>query len=113
MAIQIDNLKVLQEYLKGVFDRANHHAQDVEGVSLALIGAILWKSDTSKIDVREYKGSPANMIWFEVNSNRYVLNYNHTTYKIDLKRRTSKGDLIESFDNKSTYQEIMKIFKDL
>lgn len=113
MAIQIDNLKGLQEYLKGVFDRANHHAQDVEGVSLALIGAILWKCDTSKIDVREYRGSPANMIWFEVNANRYVLNYNHTTHKIDLKRTNNNGDLIKSFDNKSTYQEIMDIFKGL
>ena len=112
MAISIDNLTVLQTYLNGVLGRADHHAQNVEGVALTLIGAILWRSN-GDIEVREYNGNPANMIWFNINNKRYVLNFNHSTWVIDLKERNNNGNLIASFDNNSTYQNIIDIFKNL
>lgn len=113
MAISINNLNILQQYLQGVLDRADHHAQMVEGISLTLIGAILWKSEISDIEVREYKGRPANMIWFKVGDNKYVLNYNHSTNQIDLKERTNKGELKANFDNSTTYQQVIDVFKKL
>ena len=70
MAISINSLELLQTYLVGVLSRAEHHAFNVEGVALALAGAVIWKSD-GEIAVREYAGSPANIIWFWVNNNKY------------------------------------------
>lgn len=113
MAISINSLNILQQYLQGVLDRSDHHAKNVEGISLTLIGAIMWKSDISKIEVREYDGRPANMIWFEVNNKRYVLNYNHSTGLIDLKERTNSGSVLASFDNSTTYEQVISIFKNL
>lgn len=112
MAISIDSIETLQRYLKGVLDRADHHAVNVEGVSLALLGAIVWKSDR-KIEVREYNGIPANMIWFWVDGSRYAMSYNHSTSQIDLKERTHKGGVLHSFDNSTSYKEIIKIFNTL
>lgn len=40
MAININSINTLQEYLRGVLGRANHHAGNVEGVSLILLGAL-------------------------------------------------------------------------
>jgi len=112
MAISINSIETLQQYLSGVLDRAEHHAGNVEGVSLALLGAIIWKSD-GEIEVREYNGSPANMLWFWVGQNRYAMSYNHQTGQIELKERTHKGGVLHSFDNSTTYQEIIEIFRDL
>ncbi|CAA0227573.1 hypothetical protein ACE1MK_10865 [Tenacibaculum maritimum] len=112
MAISIDSIETLQRYLNGVLDRADHHAGNVEGVSLALLGAIVWKSD-KEIEVREYNGSPANMIWFWVDGNRYAMSYNHSTEQIELKERTHKGGVLHSFDNTTSYQEIIEIFNNL
>lgn len=112
MAISIDSLQKLQTYLNGVLDRADHHAGNVEGVSLALLGAVVWKSD-QEIEVREYNGSPANMIWFWVKNKRYAMAYNHNTEQIELKERTHRGQVLHSFDNSTPYDEVIRIFNNL
>jgi hypothetical protein len=112
MAITINSLAILQEYLLGVLERADHHAGNVEGVALTLAGAIIWKS-TRDIEVREYKGETANMIWFWVDENRYAMLYNHSTETIELRKRTFKGSLVDSFDNSSGYSKIIQVFKNL
>ena len=112
MAISIDSIETLQEYLIGVLDRADHHADNVEGVALTLLGAVVWKSD-QEIEVREYSGSPANIIWFWVNGNRFALTYNHSDETIELKSRTHRGDVVASFDNSSSYEEIIRTFNNL
>lgn len=112
MAISINSIEILQTYLNGVLSRAEHHAGNVEGVALTLAGAVIWKS-TGEIEVREYAGSPANMIWFWVNDNRYALTYNHSNEQIELKNRTYNGEVIANFDNGTEYSEIIRVFNDL
>ncbi len=112
MAITIDSLQILQEYLLGVLERADHHAGNVEGVALTLAGAIIWKS-TKDIEVREYRGETANMIWFWVGERRYAMLYNHSDATIELRERTFKGALISSFDDSTSYPTIIQIFKSL
>ncbi|CAI8715894.1 hypothetical protein [uncultured Chryseobacterium sp.] len=112
MALTINSIDALQTYLQGVLGRANHHAGNVEGVSLALLGAIIWRAD-GEIAVREYAGRPANMIWFHIGENKYVLTYNHGTEEIELKNRTHTGNILASFNNSSTYQQIIDIFRNL
>lgn len=110
MAISVDSIQILQDYLKGVLDRAGHHALNVEGVALALLGAMIWKSDGA-IEVREYAGAPANMLWFWVNGKRYVLSYNHGAQTIELKDRSNAGIVLHSFDNSTPYKYIIDTFK--
>jgi hypothetical protein len=112
MAITVNSIQVLQDYLQGVLDRAGHHAQNVEGVVMTLLGAMIWRSDGS-IDVREYAGAPANMLWFWVNGNRYALTYNHSAQTIELKDRSNAGTVLYSFDNSTTYQYIIDAFRAL
>lgn len=112
MAISITSIESLQTYLEGVLNRANHHAESVEGVALTLLGAIIWRS-TDEISVREYNGSPANMIWFYVGENRFAMTYNHTTGRIELKEKSNSGKVIADFDNSSTYQQIVNVFRNL
>ena len=112
MAISIDSIQTLQTYLSGVMGRADHHAGQVEGVALALLGAVVWRS-TGEISVREYAGNPANIIWFFVGEQRYALVYNHSTEKIELRERTQGGNLLAEFDNDTTYQEVIDVFRQL
>lgn len=112
MAISIDSIQTLQNYLSGVMDRADHHAGQVEGVALALLGAVVWRS-TGEISVREYAGNPANIIWFHVGNKHYALVYNHNNLKIELRERTQSGSSIAEFDNSTTYQEVINVFKTL
>jgi hypothetical protein len=108
MAIIIDSLDGLQIYLNGVLNRSNHHAGNVRGISLTLIGAILSKA-TGEIKVREYNGRPANMIWFSVGPNNYMMKYNHGTEMIELHDRIS-GTLRDEFDDSTPYNQIIDTF---
>lgn len=112
MAISIDSIEILQTYLNGVMSRSEHHAGNVEGVSLALLGAVMWRA-TGDIEVREYNGSPANMLWFYVGENRFSLLYNHSTEQIELRERTMNGGLISTFDNATAYADIITVFRAL
>ena len=111
MAIIIDSLDTLQTYLNGVVQRSDHHAGNVRGASLTLIGAILSKA-TGEIKVREYDGHPANMIWFSVGANNYMMKYNHKTSMIELHDRTA-GSLRSEFDDNTTYAAIIDVFNHL
>lgn len=91
MAISIDSLQILQKYLLGVLERADHHAGNVEGVSLTLAGAIIWKS-TQEIEVREYKGETANMIWFGLNNIAMQCHIIIPVEKLSLKKGHTKGN---------------------
>lgn len=112
MAIQIDSVEILKAYISGVLERSNDHAQRVEGVSLALIGAVIWRS-TGRIEVRQYGGTPANVLWFEVGSNRYAFVYNHSTESIELKSRTINGETLATFNNSTDLGIILNFFRAL
>jgi|BioPla2DNA2_1021312.scaffolds.fasta_scaffold156508_1 hypothetical protein len=112
MAISINSIELLQKYLNGVLERAEHHAVNVKGVSLALIGAVIAKSD-GEIEVREYKGRPANILWFCVNEKKYAMTYNHQKEQIELRYRTQCGKTLGVFDNKTTYETIIEVFNNL
>ena len=112
MAITLDSVKILKTYLNGVLGRADHHAKNVEGVSLALIGAILWKAD-GEIEVRSYAGTPGNIIWFYIKDKKYAMSYNHSDETIELKAEKHTGPVLAWFDNSTTNQEIVNFFKSL
>jgi hypothetical protein len=112
MAISIDSIDILQKYLAGVLHRADHHAGNVEGVALTLMGAVIWKSD-GEIKVREYAGEPANIIWFSVSGRKYAMTYDHGNETILLRKNIKNGPVLHSFSNSSSYQDIIAAFKAL
>ena len=41
----VTDVDVLQEYISGVMNRADHHAGNVSDVCLAIAGAVIWRKD--------------------------------------------------------------------
>jgi len=111
MPIQIANIEAFHNYLSGVRQRADHHAENVNSVILALAGAVvLFKDDNTSIECREYKGEPANVLFVTIRGRRYVLTYNHELQTVEIRRDTLQGESIQTFDNNTTIQEIIRIF---
>lgn len=113
MAITVQTLNILHQYIVGVMERAEHHAPNVDEISLALIGAVVWKITDADVQVKEYSGSPANILWMDINNKRYVLAYNHEDEAVELRNSIIKGDVIASFDNSTPIAEIKRIFNSL
>ena len=112
MALSISTLTLLTEYINGVMDRANHHAQNINEVVLALVGAVIWKA-TQDIEVRTYQGEMANILWLTIDSRRYAIAFNHHTGRIEIRERSTQGTVIHEFDNSVTNDEVKRIFEDL
>lgn len=112
MAISISDVEMLQEYLNGVVNRADHHARNVNLIVLTLLGAVIARN-TGEIRVREYRGRTANSLWFEVNDVTYVLKYDHEHEHISLVERTEQGTVINSFTNSDTAADVWEVFSAL
>jgi hypothetical protein len=112
MAVTIESTELLKTYFDGVLHRADHHAKEVEHVSLSLLGAVIWKS-VDEIQVREVKEGFGNVLWFRTGGNRYALCYNHATKKIELRDRTQQGETLEEFDNSTPSARVFEVFKNL
>ena len=76
MPISVDDVATLETYLQGVMNRSDHHAETVGAIALALLGAVLWRKDGKPLEVRQYAGEPANIVWFEVDGTDTL---SHTT----------------------------------
>lgn len=61
MTIQVNDVDALKSYLEAAMGRAKHHPGNVDGVILALTGAIVWKKDADPI---EPMGSAGEQISF-------------------------------------------------
>lgn len=112
MALSIDGIQILRNYFNGVMDRANHHAENVNEIALAILGGIIWKS-TDEIQVKQYAGSPANILWMYVGENKYCFAFNHETGNIEVRRASYKGEVIIEFNNTSSVAEVKQFFEAL
>ena len=73
MPQQVTDIDVLGDYLRGVMDRAEHHAEDVNEISLAIAGGVVWRKDDEPLEVMTREGEMKNVLWFKVNGNRYQI----------------------------------------
>ncbi len=113
MAVKMESADLLKEYFNGVLGRADHHAQGVQEISLALMGAVIWRSE-GDIEVKSVReGGMGNILWFNTESGRYAMYYNHETISIEMRARTMKGETLHVFNNDTTNSEVFNIFKDL
>jgi hypothetical protein len=114
MSISLNLVEDMQEHLMVVFERSAHHAGEVNEVMLSLIGAMLWRKnpgDPLKVNTKEGEGG--NVIWFKVDDTRYALLYSHTDKHIKLMAGGRKGELVQTFTNDTTTNEVAKVFAGL
>lgn len=113
MALTINTLRLLNEYITGVMERADHHGQNMNEIALVIAGAIIWKVKDEDVEVRTYNGETANVLWMKINGVRYALAYNHATEEIEIRDRTINGTVIASFSNNSPIAQIKQVFNTL
>ena len=94
----VTDVDVLQDYIRGVMDRAEHHADNVDEITLAIAGAVIWRKD-GDIQVYEREGQMANALWVDINGQRYALSYNHDARKIEIRRDSMRGDVRRFFSS--------------
>jgi len=114
MPLSVKDVSEMQKYINGVMERSNHHAGNVNEVVLAMAGAIVWKKDTDKpIQVMIHEGETKNVLWIYINRTRYAFSYNHKSGQIELRKGSTQGKVLYSFDNASTVSQIKQIFETL
>ena len=111
MPHQVKDIDLLRDYLQGVLGRADHHAQAVNEVSLAVAGGIIWRKDDDPIEVMVREGEMKNVLWFRVNGKRYALSYNHQVQTIELRESSTQGNVVGSFSNSTPLSQVRTAFE--
>lgn len=106
MSAFIKDISQLHDYLKGVMERAEHHAPEVSEIVLALAGGVIASLNGGTIQVYTYKGSPANIVWVTVNNKRYCFKYNHEDKEIVVCHNSCKEQPFRTFTNSSPISEV-------
>ncbi len=105
----ITDVDVLQEYIAGVMERADHHAGNVDEIALAVAGAIVWRKD-GDIRVYEREGQMTNVLWVTISGTQYAFSYNHTAGVIEVRRDSIKGRVLASFSNATPIADVKAFF---
>lgn len=115
MSVTVSDVDDLKKYIEGVMGRAGHHARGVQGIALALAGAIVWrKDDQSDIMVMAARdGGTANVLWVTINGKRYAFSYNHDAGTIEMRENSVQGNVIGSFDDSTAVADIVSTFGSL
>lgn len=109
MAITIDKVNSLKEYFNGVMNRADHHADNVNEIVLALIGGVIWRAEDN-FEVRQYDNAPANILWMHVGEKRFCFMFNHHTGKIECREGGHNGSVVEEFENSTPISKVKSFF---
>jgi hypothetical protein len=107
----IEEIEDYNNYYKGVVERVNHHASEVDEVIKTLKMIVISKSDNIK--VYEYLGEVKNTIWFSISDKKYVLTYSHKRKCILLLNMNLRGYIIARFSNNISSESVLEIFSKL
>jgi hypothetical protein len=114
MPLPVTDVEILKGYINGVMARADHHANEVEEIALALAGAIVWKKDAGKdIQVMQKEGDTKNVLWVSMGGQRYTFSYNHTAKTIEMRDGNLRGAVLHSFSNSMPLSTLHRIFAGL
>jgi len=95
-------------------ERADHHANEVEEIALALAGAIVWKKDEDRdIEVMQHQGDTKNVLWVYIKGNRYTFSYSHSAKAIEMREGTTRGSVLHSFSNQTKLSDLHAAFESL
>jgi hypothetical protein len=75
--------------------RAGHHANNVDEIALTIAGAVVWRED-GDLKVMTRSGSMKNVLWVEINGQRYALSYDHAAGAIIVKHKSTQGTPLAS-----------------
>jgi hypothetical protein len=112
MALTITTLNLLNQYINGVMERADHNGQNVNEIVLTLAGAVIWRA-TQDVEVRAYNDETGNILWLTINGHRYAIAYNHNTLNIEIKDRNQNGTVLATFNNTNTALDVKNTFSTL
>lgn len=110
MATTISTINILQEYLNGVLERADHHANNVNEIALAIAGGIIWKTSRD-VKVMTRNGEMKNVLWLQTKDKNICFVFNHVTGNIDIRDNGIQGSIIISFNNSNTVKDVKDFFK--
>jgi hypothetical protein len=113
MPITANDVEILHQHAEGVMNRADHHAGQVKGIALALLGGIIWRGERGSIEIKQYAGGLANVLWVTIGGRRYAFAYNHETGEIEIRDRTQSGPAVHSFSNSTPAAEVEAVFRAL
>lgn len=114
MPLAIKDVDTLKTYIEGVMKRADHHASNVSGAALALVGAIVWrKDDTDEIEVMESQGDLKNVLWVKIGGKRYAFSYEHGSQSIEMREGSTQGNVLHRFTNATPMKDVEDIFRGL
>lgn len=112
MATTIHNIEILREYLSGVLNRADHHAQNVNEIALAIAGGIIWRT-TDNIRVMSREGEMKNVLWLLVGHRTLCFAYNHSAGNVEVREGSVQGNVIISFNNTTPLSDVKLFFENL
>jgi len=111
VALTVTEVEELRAYVNGVMERADHHADNVHEITLALTGAILWrKDDDEPIRVMAQNGETKNVLWVRIEGERYAFSYNHSARMIEMRRGGTHGETLHTFSNATPLTRVYQIF---
>lgn len=114
MPLPVTDVELLKGYINGVMERADHHANEVEQIALALAGAIIWRKDDGKdIQVMQKDGDTKNVLWVSISGQRYAFSYNHAAKTIEMREGNMRGSVLHSFSNATPLSSLHQIFAQL
>lgn len=113
MAITAKDVDQLREYAEGVMGRAGHHAGNVKGAALTILGGIIWRADPDSIRMRQYAGAPANMLWVKVGGRDYAFRYEHSSGQIEIRDGKQNGAMLHAIDDTMPVADIHAILQAL
>ncbi|ENZ5479353.1 hypothetical protein ACGU0V_000851 [Serratia marcescens] len=115
MATNVTAVEQIHVYAKGVMERVDHHAGNVGGVALVLLGGVIWRAEPKSIKIYEVKGKMTNVIWWtsSFTGDKYVLSYNHLDQSIEIKDQKINGEVLHSLSNKTAVTDALEIISAL
>jgi hypothetical protein len=114
MPARVADVETLQTYIRGVMDRADHHARNVDEVCLTIAGALVWRKDAgTDLQVMAHAGEMKNVLWVHIGGQRYALSYNHQAGAIELREGSVQGKVLAAFTNASTAAAVKNFFATL
>jgi hypothetical protein len=115
MTIKANDIDILHKYASGVMNRSDHHAENVGAVALTLLGGVIWRAKPGSINIRQYDGNLANVVWWtsEFTGHKYAVSYNHKTFEIEIREGTVNGNVLHSLSNETPAENVRLILSNL
>ena len=113
MPLELTQVQQIREYLRGVMDRAVHHAGNVDEIALAIAGAVIWRMDDNPLEVFAREGQIKNVLWVRIDGQRLAFSYNHEEETIEVREGTTQGRVLRSFSNNNSAGDVVEFFRGL